>query len=141
MQKYPWMSNLCSQRRVAGVSCNPSGSPPAQETGACSGLPTDNHVELTLVDTEANNIPTYLSCDEVPVAQMLNKLQSAAVPSDRRTFTNSPHDFGVTQESRVHAFNTNFKSCPRQRVGPQDIDLASLEASIHHAFRAWPGLN
>ena len=34
-----------------GKSCNPSGAPSASVTGKCSGLATDNYIDIVMANT------------------------------------------------------------------------------------------
>ncbi|CAI6008059.1 unnamed protein product [Closterium sp. NIES-65] len=49
---WPWMKNVCKETSAnGGVPCNPPGQPGADVTGACSGLGTDNLIDVVAVNT------------------------------------------------------------------------------------------
>ncbi|CAI5962795.1 unnamed protein product [Closterium sp. NIES-65] len=49
---WPSMKDVCKETSAnGGVSCNPPGQPGADVTGACSGLGTDNLIDVVAVNT------------------------------------------------------------------------------------------
>ncbi|CAI5518436.1 unnamed protein product [Closterium sp. Naga37s-1] len=46
-KEWPWMKHVCRQTRIGAYSCNPPGPKAltAHDTGACSGMATENDVE------------------------------------------------------------------------------------------------
>ncbi|CAI5967616.1 unnamed protein product [Closterium sp. NIES-64] len=49
---WPSMKDVCKETSAnGGVSCNPPGQPGADVTGACSGLETDNLIDVVAVNT------------------------------------------------------------------------------------------
>ncbi|CAI5523671.1 unnamed protein product [Closterium sp. Naga37s-1] len=72
---WPWMKHVCRQTRIGTQSCNPAGHKAltSKQTGACSGLPTENDVELIAVDADTSRPDEYRYCGRVPAARKVNR--------------------------------------------------------------------
>ncbi|CAI7814563.1 unnamed protein product [Closterium sp. NIES-53] len=99
-EKYPFWPDVCGQKTVNGKPCNVKrkGTLPAEKTGACSGLPTENTLNVRQVDVT-----------DIPAVKFLD-------------YAND--DLGVNAGSSLYSSIKDFKSCPRKDVGPRRIDDA-----------------
>ncbi|CAI5481274.1 unnamed protein product [Closterium sp. Yama58-4] len=72
-QRWPWMKNTCSESSVNGTPCNTNapGTLKDTETGKCSGLPTNNYIDLVLVDVQDADM-NYRYCEQLPNVPKLN---------------------------------------------------------------------
>ncbi|CAI5460863.1 unnamed protein product [Closterium sp. Yama58-4] len=63
-QLWPWMKDVCKETSAnGGVPCNPPGQPGADVTGACSGLGTDNLIDVVAVNTTSYGLDWKHSLD------------------------------------------------------------------------------
>ncbi|CAI6008061.1 unnamed protein product [Closterium sp. NIES-65] len=126
-EKYPFWPDVCGQKNINGKPCNTKakGTLPAEKTGACSGLPTENYQNLVLVETEGRDLG-YKYCENLPTVEAgpLNdqrKVNLTDIPGAKfMDYAND--DLGVNTGSSLFTSISGFKSCPRKDVGPRRID-------------------
>ncbi|CAI7911090.1 unnamed protein product, partial [Closterium sp. NIES-54] len=70
---WPWMKDVCKETSAnGGVPCNPPGQPGADVTGACSGLGTDNLIDLVAVNTTDYGMD-WKHCENFTITEKLNR--------------------------------------------------------------------
>ncbi|GJP59757.1 hypothetical protein CLOP_g15126 [Closterium sp. NIES-67] len=132
-KEWPWMKHVCRQTRIGAYSCNPRGhnALTAHETGACSGLATENDVEYIVVDPDTSRDAEYRYCERNPGAHHLNRQVVYRYSGDEMKFADYKNeDFAVTEGSVVLAKHPEFVSCPRKDVGTKPV-------SIHSYYKDW----
>ncbi|CAI7844718.1 unnamed protein product, partial [Closterium sp. NIES-53] len=130
-QKWPWMKRICNETSINGVKCNTiaPGTLKDSETGKCSGLPTNNYIDLVLVDVQDADM-NFRYCEEkLPNTPKLNTHRHINVTSRSAKFFNyDSNDLGVMRSSPIFKKRPRFKSCPRKTVGPKKVrDLFYLK--------------
>ncbi|GJP41963.1 hypothetical protein CLOM_g1574 [Closterium sp. NIES-68] len=117
---WPWWKNVCQESAVNGQNCNPKGGMTAAQTGKCSGLATENQLDLILVNTSRDSLE-YKYCETLPAMHKLNKHSHVTVgyvPS--AGFRNyKRNDLGLKLWSDIRLKRPTFLSCPRRTTGPQ----------------------
>eukprot|EP00850_Spirogloea_muscicola_P011154 SM000068S20586 [mRNA] locus=s68:359943:372898:- [translate_table: standard] len=140
----PWYSTICSETSVNGVECNPPGAQyPADVTGNCSGLPTDNIQQYAVVAPATRNyLPTFLGCQGLEFVPRLNS-QSWAVYNEttaiQDNFLNATaNDYGLKLDSPILTSNPDFKSCPKSKNGPKK-PIKAFVGRLRSFFKwQWP---
>ncbi|CAI7878491.1 unnamed protein product [Closterium sp. NIES-54] len=128
-EKYPFWPDVCGQKTVNGKPCNVKrkGTLPAEKTGACSGLPTENTLNVVLVETEGRDVG-YKYCEVLPAVEEgpLNDQRQVDVTDIPavKFLDYANDDLGVNAGSSLYSSIKDFKSCPRKDVGPRRIDDA-----------------
>ncbi|GJP42358.1 hypothetical protein CLOM_g1932 [Closterium sp. NIES-68] len=123
---WPWMKHVCQQTRIGSQSCNPKGHQAltSKQTGACSGLPTENDVELIAVDADTSRSDEYRYCGRVPAANKVNRQVLYRYTGDEMQFRDYKNgDYGVEAGSIVYKKHKGFVSCPRGRVGITPVSV------------------
>ncbi|CAI5481280.1 unnamed protein product, partial [Closterium sp. Yama58-4] len=123
-QKWPWMKSICSETSINGVQCNTNapGTLKDTETGKCSGLPTNNYIDLVLVDVKDAELNYRYCYEKLPNTPKLNTHQHVNVTSRSAKFFNyDSNDLGVMKSSPIFKKRPGFKSCPRKNVGPKKV--------------------
>ncbi|CAI5476685.1 unnamed protein product [Closterium sp. Yama58-4] len=126
-QKYPFWPNVCTQTNINGKPCNTKvkGTLSAEKTGACSGLPTENYLNLVLVETDGRPLD-YKYCENLPTvaAGPLNDERGVNLTDipGAKFLDYANDDLGVNPGSSLFTSINGFKSCPRKDVGPRRID-------------------
>ncbi|CAI7849737.1 unnamed protein product, partial [Closterium sp. NIES-53] len=119
-QYWPWWKNVCQESAVNGQNCNPPGGMTAAQTGKCSGLATENQLDLILVNTTRDSLE-YKYCETLPAMHRLNQhthVKVGSVPS--AGFRNyKRNDLGLRLWSDIRLKRPNVLSCPRRATGPQ----------------------
>ncbi|CAI5991598.1 unnamed protein product [Closterium sp. NIES-64] len=117
---WPWWKNVCQESAVNGHNCNPPGGMTAAQTGKCSGLATENQLDLILVNTTRESLE-YKYCETLPAMHKLNQhshVKVGSVPS--AGFRNyKRNDLGLRLWSDIRLKRPNVLSCPRRATGPQ----------------------
>ncbi|CAI5463263.1 unnamed protein product [Closterium sp. Yama58-4] len=125
-QKWPWMKSICNETAINGVTCNTNaaGTLKDTDTGKCSGLPTNNYIDLVLVDVKDAEL-NYRYCEgKLPNAPKLNTHQHINVTAhSAKFFYYGSNDLGVMKGSPIFKKRPGFKSCPRRNVGPKKWSL------------------
>eukprot|EP00475_Leptophrys_vorax_P009608 TRINITY_DN16359_c0_g1_i1.p2 TRINITY_DN16359_c0_g1~~TRINITY_DN16359_c0_g1_i1.p2 ORF type:complete len:387 (-),score=-3.72 TRINITY_DN16359_c0_g1_i1:218-1276(-) len=134
IQKFwPWYADLCQQTSINGHSCNPKGPKAltAKETGACSGLPTENDVEVIIVDPDTPKPNEYRYCERNPGVENLNRQVEIRMSSQEIKFLdNAKSDYGVRGDSPIYKKRPKFNSCPRGHVGIKPM-------SVQQYYKDW----
>ncbi|CAI5509928.1 unnamed protein product [Closterium sp. Naga37s-1] len=126
-EKYPFWPDVCGQTNINGKPCNTKakGTLPAEKTGACSGLPTENYQNLVLVETEGRDLG-YKYCENLPTVEAgpLNDQRGVNLTDipGAKFMDYANDDLGVNTGSSLFTSINGFKSCPRKDVGPRRID-------------------
>ncbi|CAI5460980.1 unnamed protein product [Closterium sp. Yama58-4] len=126
-EKYPFWPDVCGQKTINGKPCNVKrkGTLPAEKTGACSGLPTENTLNVVLVETEGRDVG-YKYCENLPAVEegpLNNQRQVNITNIPAAKFLDYANDdLGVNTGSSLYSSIKDFKSCPRKDVGPRRID-------------------
>ena len=139
IQPYPYLSTICTETTAnGGQPCNPAGTPPASQTGACSGLPTDNTLDVVLVNSP--NQPIY-DCKSYNQTLSLNT-QSSLSTGNPIFFLFVDYDnnnLALQVGSPLFKARPNFLSCDRGLVGPQVVQRAVYFSRFNVPFP--PGFN
>lgn len=135
---WPFLARLCTQTSVRGVSCN-GGSVPASESGACSGVPTENVIRLSIVDSRRKapwHEPRYRFCEGFPNIARMNTLayqyyytaenvlrpgQVSPPWADVAFLDRAGEDFGLASRSVIWKQYDGVRSCPKSQVGASDL--------------------
>ena len=114
----PWFSTLCTATTANGYPCNPPGGYNANDSANCSGIATDNFMDVVLVSPVATNTPpSYLFCD--PSVYRMNNLSYISKDTLFFQFLDATNNnLGVKPTSPVYSLQPDFRSCDRQSVGP-----------------------
>ncbi|GJP38038.1 hypothetical protein CLOM_g22473 [Closterium sp. NIES-68] len=132
-KEWPWMKHACRQTRIGAYSCNPRGlnALTGQETGACSGLATENDAKYIVVDPDMSLDAEYRYCERNPGAHHLNWQVVYRYGGSEMKFADYKNeDFAVTEGSVVLAKHPEFVSCPRKDVGIMPV-------TIHSYYKDW----
>ncbi|GJP44582.1 hypothetical protein CLOM_g3961 [Closterium sp. NIES-68] len=127
--KYPFWPDVCNQKTIDNKPCNTNkkGTFSADQTGACSGLPTENFLNLVLVETEGRDVD-YKYCEKLPTVEAgpLNDQRQVNLTNiaAAKFMDYANDDLGVNAGSSLFSSIKDFKSCPRKDVGPRRIDDA-----------------
>ncbi|GJP47643.1 hypothetical protein CLOM_g6823 [Closterium sp. NIES-68] len=81
-RRWPFLSNICKSAAIGPVPCNvpTAGTLNAQQTGKCSGLPTNNILDLALLD--GSKLPVaFEGCQKVPSVPRVNRFTSVRYTS------------------------------------------------------------
>eukprot|EP00475_Leptophrys_vorax_P016953 TRINITY_DN23467_c1_g1_i2.p1 TRINITY_DN23467_c1_g1~~TRINITY_DN23467_c1_g1_i2.p1 ORF type:complete len:255 (-),score=8.99 TRINITY_DN23467_c1_g1_i2:155-868(-) len=130
---WPWMQNVCKETQVNGVPCNAPGSAPSTVTGKCSGIGTNNLIDLVTVNTTGRgNGFTYCgkeSSHDTNIVNMnkLNKENTINVKfGPNGGFRNYwSNDLGLKNTSWIYKLRPYYLSCPRAQAGPRRFNQAS----------------
>eukprot|EP00475_Leptophrys_vorax_P018912 TRINITY_DN25830_c0_g3_i1.p1 TRINITY_DN25830_c0_g3~~TRINITY_DN25830_c0_g3_i1.p1 ORF type:complete len:354 (+),score=-20.35 TRINITY_DN25830_c0_g3_i1:138-1064(+) len=123
--RWPWFPRVCMETSIRGHPCNVDepGTYSANDTGNCSGLPTDNH--LSLIITNRGFTETYFrACERIPTIGNFSTVEHVNVTDVQSAlFLNYvENDLGVREGSSIYDKVPDFKSCPKADVGPQVVD-------------------
>lgn len=150
-QDYPWLHTLCQQTSARGVRCNTLPIATVANSGGCSGIPTDNVIKLSIVDSRRKapwHEPSYRHCENFPNIAKLNTLSyryyytaqntlrpgQVSPPWDNVGFIDRPgNDFGLTAASAIRKQYAGFRSCPKSAVGVKQVP----DAAAYKYFNAW----
>ncbi|CAI5531554.1 unnamed protein product, partial [Closterium sp. Naga37s-1] len=127
-KEWPWMKHVCRQTRIGAYSCNPPGpgALTAHDTGACSGMATENDVEYIVVDPDSLRDAEYRYCEKNPGADYLNRQVVFRYTGDDMKFADyANQDFGVSEGSVVLAEHPDFVSCPKKDIGIKAVSVQS----------------
>ncbi|CAI5476776.1 unnamed protein product [Closterium sp. Yama58-4] len=127
-QEWPWMKHVCRQTRIGAYSCNPPGpgALTAHDTGACSGMATENDVEYIVVDPDSLRDAEYRYCEKNPGADYLNRQIVYRYTGEDMKFADyANQDFGVSENSIVLAEHPGFVSCPKKDIGIKAVSTQS----------------
>ncbi|CAI7842516.1 unnamed protein product, partial [Closterium sp. NIES-54] len=127
-KEWPWMKHVCRQTRIGAYSCNPPGpnALTAHDTGACSGMATENDVEYIVVDPDTLRDAEYRYCELNPGADYLNRQIVFRYTGDDMKFADyANQDFGVSEGSVVLAEHPDFVSCPKKDIGIKAVSVQS----------------
>lgn len=134
-KNFPFLADFCKKEAINGIDCNLGTD--AQHgpaiTGRCSGLPTENDIELVSVTTtgQAKKAFFQANCDPFKAVPLLNKIRYANTTVAGGRFINpSKGDYGLTRRSPLRRWFPRFRSCPRSAVGPK----RKLYASYFNLF-------
>ncbi|CAI7775012.1 unnamed protein product [Closterium sp. NIES-53] len=122
-QRWPWMKNTCSETSINGVPCNTNapGTLKDTETGNCSGLPTNNYIDLVLVDVQDADM-NYRYCEQLPNVPKLNTHRHINVSSTAALFIDyANNNLGVRKGSDILKKRPRFQNCPMKLVGPKKV--------------------
>eukprot|EP00475_Leptophrys_vorax_P016951 TRINITY_DN23467_c0_g2_i2.p1 TRINITY_DN23467_c0_g2~~TRINITY_DN23467_c0_g2_i2.p1 ORF type:complete len:471 (+),score=-1.24 TRINITY_DN23467_c0_g2_i2:23-1414(+) len=123
-KNYPWLQQICQQKSINGKPCNPRGSLPAATTGACSGIATDNYLDLLSVGTSKAPALQFFYCENVTVMGQFNTHRHInwTAPIANLQFVNyQANNLAVAKTSPIYKLRPGFKSCDRRQVGPQVV--------------------
>lgn len=135
---WPYLTSFCSAGAYDGVSCNPAGGEPASATGACSGIPVGNSIQLTVVAPKSTVVPSgYRFCDTLPSVPQLNSVKEFTFPTVASAgFTNAARgDYSIKRTSSIRHGQPHFQGCPRANAGVKPVKFNTFLA----AFNAVPG--
>ena len=127
-QAHPWWRSTCSTTTAnGGRPCNPPSSLPASLTANCSGLPVDNLLDLTVLNSSTGARMSYKYCDRLTGVPKLNRWSSVSFspPGTAGLISYEKGDFGLLPDSRIYWYRPEFQSCPRRYVGPQKFSQES----------------
>ncbi|CAI5961863.1 unnamed protein product [Closterium sp. NIES-64] len=99
---WPSMKDVCKETSAnGGVSCNPPGQPGADVTGACSGLGTDNLIDVVAVNTTNYGLD-WKHCENFTVTEKLcHDPLRATCPLPGRTFTIPGRPYDRSRDARL----------------------------------------
>ncbi|CAI7850807.1 unnamed protein product [Closterium sp. NIES-54] len=127
LQAYPWFPSVCKERAISGYLCNigRAGTLSGLKTGYCSGLPTNNTIQLITVQTSDHDLD-FRYCERLPTVESGKLNTYLKVNISRPARAKFAHywrnDFGITsKQSVIYKKFPNFKSCPRSKVGPKRV--------------------
>ena len=115
----PWFSTLCTTTTANSYPCNPPGGYPSDESARCSGITTENSMDVILVSPVATNTPpSYLFCN--PSVYKMNNLSYVSKDTSFFEFIDvNSNNLGVRSTSPVYSLQPRFRSCDRRSVGPR----------------------
>ncbi|CAI7752004.1 unnamed protein product, partial [Closterium sp. NIES-54] len=124
---WPWWPSVCEDTSINGVSCNPPGSMAAYLTGNCSGLGTENYLDLVVVNMTKRSLD-YKYCEKIPVMpklnthKMINITTSSLKVLRKMGFRNyKRHDLAIESWSPIYQWRPQFKSCRKGLAGMKVI--------------------
>ncbi|CAI5461040.1 unnamed protein product [Closterium sp. Yama58-4] len=124
---WPWWPSVCKDKSINGVNCNPPGSMAAYLTGNCSGLGTENYLDLVVVNMTKRSLD-YKYCEKIPVMpkinthKMINITTSSLKVLRRMGFRNyKRHDLAIESWSPIYKWRPQFKSCRKGLAGMKVI--------------------
>ncbi|CAI5521470.1 unnamed protein product [Closterium sp. Naga37s-1] len=118
---WPWMKDICLDQTISGNPCNTANTLSAAQTGSCSGLPSDNFLDLVLINNKRNTWFKY--CENLTTVAKFNYYKITNVTDGNSlgfaSFAND--DLAVTASSPLVVAKPKFKSCSRGKVGPRRV--------------------
>ncbi|GJP45545.1 hypothetical protein CLOM_g4927 [Closterium sp. NIES-68] len=118
---WPWMKDICLDRTISGNPCNTADTLSAAQTGSCSGLPSDNFLDLVLINNKRNT--WYKYCENLTTVAKFNYYKVTNVTDGNTlgfaSFSND--DLAVGASSPLVVAKPKFKSCSRGSVGPRRV--------------------
>ncbi|CAI5931949.1 unnamed protein product [Closterium sp. NIES-65] len=118
---WPWMKDICLDQTISGNPCNTANTLSAAQTGSCSGLPSDNFLDLVIINNKRNTWFKY--CENLTTVAMFNYWKVTNVTDGNSlgfaSFAND--DLAVTATSPLVVKKPKFKSCSRGKVGPRRV--------------------
>ncbi|CAI7832474.1 unnamed protein product, partial [Closterium sp. NIES-54] len=134
---WPWWPSVCEDTSINGVSCNPPGSMAAYLTGNCSGLGTENYLDLVVVNMTKRSLD-YKYCEKIPVMpklnthKMINITTSSLKVLRKMGFRNyKRHDLAIESWSPIYQWRPQFKSCRKGLAGMKVITREEYKMSDH----------
>ncbi|GJP44585.1 hypothetical protein CLOM_g3964 [Closterium sp. NIES-68] len=118
---WPWMQNVCKETSAnGGVPCNPPNGPGADITGACSGLGTDNIIDVIAVNTTEYGLDNK-HCENFPITAELNHQTNLTLrdPLSAGFLNYQGNDLGLNNDSLIYKYRPDYLSCPLGLVGPR----------------------
>ncbi|GJP44590.1 hypothetical protein CLOM_g3968 [Closterium sp. NIES-68] len=127
--RWPWFTTVCNTTHVNGVYCNMKGniSNPylPWETGKCSGLATNNYLDIIIVNG-SNKPMEYRYCERSPAMPLLNQHYFVNVTLQdvpKLQFKNwRAGNFEVPKTSLIYKRRPRFINCKQQQYGPRKVD-------------------
>ncbi|CAI5532439.1 unnamed protein product [Closterium sp. Naga37s-1] len=118
---WPWMKDICLDQTISGNPCNTANTLSAAQTGSCSGLPSDNFLDLVLINNKRNTWFKY--CENLTTVAKFNYWKVTNVTDGKSLgFVNFANDdLAVTESSPLVVKKPKFKSCSRGKVGPRRV--------------------
>ncbi|CAI5476684.1 unnamed protein product [Closterium sp. Yama58-4] len=129
---WPWMQDVCKETSAnGGVPCNPPGQPGADVTGACSGLGTDNLIDVVAVNTTDYGLD-WKFCDNYTITEQLNTQINITLDHPYAAgFRNyRRNDLGLKKSSVILKYRPNYLSCQLGLTGPRKFS----EKSFYRGF-------
>ncbi|CAI7730115.1 unnamed protein product [Closterium sp. NIES-53] len=123
---FPFLTNFCNKTAINGINCNEgtSATPGPNITGRCSGLPTENIVEIVTATTDNSTrlVIHHSNCNPFTAMPKLNKLTYLPVKLSAAGFRSVENrDYGLLDSSQIRAKLPTFRSCPVQDIGPKSV--------------------
>lgn len=122
-RNWPWLKQICQQTHVNGRPCNPRRSLASSKSAACSGLATENTLDLISVSRTKLGLGYYY-CENVTSMHTLNRhtyLNWTSPVASIQFLNYRGNNLGVTKSSPIFRLRPKFHSCDRRSAGPQRI--------------------
>ena len=132
-QAAPFLADITTATTANGnYPCNDVGGANASATGGCSGLPTENTIDVLLVNASKKNVPPqYAYCDGYNVSR-LNNFFSMNRTQDYYQFIDfDNNNLGVRSSSPLYATKPDFRSCDRELVGPKSSNWTQFKSRFN----------
>eukprot|EP00475_Leptophrys_vorax_P013660 TRINITY_DN20033_c0_g1_i4.p1 TRINITY_DN20033_c0_g1~~TRINITY_DN20033_c0_g1_i4.p1 ORF type:complete len:308 (-),score=22.47 TRINITY_DN20033_c0_g1_i4:130-1032(-) len=128
---FPFLTGLCSKTSVRGVNCNAGTSSqygPAK-TGRCSGLPTDNNVQIASVVSPGDKMDRMVfyqdNCKTFPSVPKMNTMVYVKTNTTEAKFVNFKNrNMALQKGSSILKVFPKFRSCPNAKIGPKPMKYA-----------------
>lgn len=125
---YPYLTDICTRTSIRGIYCNAGTDRlhSAKVTGNCSGLPTENYVELVSATVDGSQKKAFFqdNCRPFPSVMKLNSIKYYNTSISKAGFNSiSTRDFGLAHSrfSAIKRVFPAFRSCPKKLIGPKRV--------------------
>eukprot|EP00475_Leptophrys_vorax_P013662 TRINITY_DN20033_c0_g1_i7.p1 TRINITY_DN20033_c0_g1~~TRINITY_DN20033_c0_g1_i7.p1 ORF type:complete len:288 (-),score=-11.28 TRINITY_DN20033_c0_g1_i7:258-1121(-) len=136
---FPFLTDFCNRTAINGVNCNEgkSSTPPANATGRCSGLPTENTVELVTATSDGSTRSAFFqsNCATFAAVPKLNKIDYLPLKLSAAGFIDpAKGNFGLnvttnaTSPSPILQKFPRFRSCAVGEIGPKPVACSTYFA-------------